>query len=166
VVLAQKLDTSLCAEDAPLVDEHRRARAPEPLGLALAWRAQLWIFLLSIVLVALASLTASGVTHLANSSYHTEFANPILWQAGFLLFVPIYLASRHYPNFAFISVIVALGPQFALPAVVVCRYTNEGWSDGLEYLGYLYPILMAPLFAAAAAVGATAGRHKQRSHEA
>lgn len=120
---------------------------------------------LSTTLVVLALRTAGGVTYLGGDSYRTEFANPKWWAAGFLLFVPVYLVARRHPALAFISVIAALGPQVVLPVVVVHRYVVTGWADGLESLGYLYPILMSPVFSAAAVAGAVVGKRKQRAHD-
>ncbi|MFI7577450.1 hypothetical protein [Micromonospora sp. NPDC049497] len=148
------------------MDEERPARQRERSNFVPAGRALLCVLLISTTLVVLALQTASGVTHLEGSSYNTEFAEPTWWLAGFLLFVPVYLASRRYPKLAVVAVIAAVGPQFALPAVVVDRYVEGGWGDGLEGFGYVLPILMTPVFAVAAAAGAAIGWRKQRAHDA
>lgn len=108
-------------------------------GLGPAGRALLCVFLISTVLVVLALQTATGVTYLGGSSYNTEFANPTWWLAGFLLFVPIYLSSRRYPRHAAISVVAALVPQFALPTVVVYRYTAGGWGSASSTSATCFP---------------------------
>lgn len=117
---------------------------------------------LSAGLVALSLLTASGITQVGPTSYHTEFANESWWMAGFLLAVPLFLASMRYPRWTVAFVVAALIPQVILPTVVVERYASTRWGDGLEFLGYLAPVLMVPLFAGLAAAGALLGRHRQR----
>ncbi|MCF0096648.1 hypothetical protein B0E54_05515 [Micromonospora sp. MH99] len=126
----------------------------------------LGVFLISTVLVVLALLTATGVTHVSGSSYKTEFAHPLWWQAGFFLFVPVFLSSYLYPKRAAASVVAALVPQFVLPTVVVYRYVHGGWGDGLEIFSYVPPILMTPQFAAMAAFGAWLGRRRLRTQDA
>ncbi|GAB3952517.1 hypothetical protein [Micromonospora vulcania] len=148
------------------MDEQIRARQAGRHNLSPAGWALLCVFLVSTVLVVLALQTATGVTHLAGTSYNTEFANPAWWNAGFLFFLPIFLSSYRYPKHAAMSVIAALVPQFALPTVVVYRYIDGGWGSGLEFFGYVAPILMTPLFATAAAVGAWLGRRVQRPQNA
>jgi hypothetical protein len=118
---------------------------------------------LSTMLVVLALRTAGGITYLGGTSYQTEFANPRWWDAGFILFAPIFLASWRHPRLAAVYVIAALGPQVVLPAVVAHRYAVTGWADGLEIFGYLFPLLMAPLFSVAAALGAVVGKRRQRT---
>jgi hypothetical protein len=98
------------------------------------------------------------------SSYRTEFANPVWWWAGFLLVVPVYMVSRRHPRAAVVCVIVALAPQFALPTIVIDRYADTGWGDGLEGSGYVAPVLMTLLFAVAAAFGYSAGRPGTQLH--
>jgi len=144
------------------VTEQTRARQAGRHNLGPAGWSLLGVFLISTVLVVLSLQTATGVTYLGGTSYETEFMNSTWGQAGFLLFVPIFLLSRRHPKQAAISVIAAIVPQFALPTIVVYRYIDGGWGSGLEFLAYLMPILMLPLFAAAAAAGAWLGRRKQR----
>jgi hypothetical protein len=115
---------------------------------------------LSTLLVVLALQTAGGIRYLGGMSYQTEFANPRWWEAGFILFAPVFLASWRHPRFAAVYVIAALAPQVVLPVVVAHRYAVTGWGDGLETLGYLFPILMAPLFSATAVLGAAAGKRR------
>jgi hypothetical protein len=125
--------------------------------------ALLGVLGLSALLIVLALGTAGGVTYLGGTSYRVEFANTGWWEAGFLLSVPICLASWRHPRLAAVYVVVALGPQVVLPVVVAHRYAASGWGDGLEALGYVFPILMAPLFAAAAVLGVVIGRRTQRT---
>ena len=120
---------------------------------------------LSVLLVVLALGTADGVTYLGESSYRTEYANLWWWEAGFLLSVPICLASWRHPRLAAVYVVVALGPQVVLPVVVAHRYAASGWGDGLEALGYVFPVLMTPLFSAAAVLGVVIGRRTQRTQD-
>ncbi len=120
------------------------------------------VLALSAGLAALSLLTASGITQVGPTSYHTEFANPTWWYTGFLLAVPLFVASMRYPRFAVAFVVAALIPQVILPAVVVDRYASSRWGDGLEYFGYLIPILMVPFFAGVATFGALLGRSRRR----
>ncbi|MEU4333926.1 hypothetical protein AB0F59_04795 [Micromonospora lupini] len=144
------------------MDEQRPARPAGRRNLSPAGLAPLCVLLISTALVVLALQTATGVTYLGGTSYETEFANPTWWMAGFFLFLPIYLVSYRYPKHAAISVVAALVPQFVLPTVVVHRYVDGGWGDGLESLGYVAPILMTPMFAATAAFAAWHGRRNRR----
>jgi hypothetical protein len=152
--------------DASQMGEKSGTRRSEKLDLVSAVSTLLGVLGLSTILVVLSLQTASGITYLGGTSYQTEFANPAWWIAGFLLFIPVCVASWRHPRLAPGYVIAALGPQVVLPAVVVHRYAVTGWDDGLEALGYLYPILMLPLFFAAAALGSVLGKRRQRTEDA
>lgn len=95
----------------------------------------------SFGLGALALATASGVTQLTDTDYDTEFLNgKVLWLV-YLLLGGVYLATRKYVLAGFAAAVGLAAGQTWATTVCVSRYHESGWSDGLEILGYLVPIL-------------------------
>jgi hypothetical protein len=120
------------------------------------WRyltAPLIVLVLAGAVDALALVTASGVTQTGPENFKTEFVNPIWWNAGWLLVVPVFFGARAHPKAAWPLVLCAGLPQFVVAYVVVQRYRDSGWSDGLEVLSYVQAAAMAIAFLAVALIG-------------
>ncbi|WP_430782277.1 hypothetical protein [Actinoplanes sp. G11-F43] len=119
-----------------------------------AAKAVTLVLLLSAGLAVAALLAASGVTLVEGDSYHTEFAEPSLVAAGFLLAVPVgWVAARH-PRAAFAVFLAALIPQTVLAFATMQRAVDAGWADGMTGFALLMPILMIPLFGFVAVIAA------------
>jgi hypothetical protein len=88
--------------------------------------------------------TARGVTPLGDGRYDTEFSTGWCWLAWLLVPVPITTARRS-PATALAQTVALVAPQFVAVAVCVSRYRSAGWSDGLEGLAYLHPVLLTVL---------------------
>jgi hypothetical protein len=91
---------------------------------------------------AWALAAASGVTHLSGSSYSTEFIDGRTNLLAVALLACVYLAARQnlWTGLAATAGLVA-GQWWAM-AICVQRYSDSGWGDGLEVLGFGYPILL------------------------
>lgn len=147
------MDTTATTRDHERVNRELRTGLPALTG----------VLALSAGHVAVTLATASGVTQVGPTSYHTEFGNPEWWIAGFLLAFPVALASRFHPRLTAGFVIAALVPQFALPQLVIQRAIAAGWGDPMLGMGYLYPLLMTPFIAFP---GYLAGRRRRPSRPA
>ncbi|GIF42392.1 hypothetical protein [Actinoplanes xinjiangensis] len=121
----------------------------------------LGILLLSGSLVAFALATAKGLTQVGPYSYEAEFSNPIWVWAGMLLIVPVFLAARRHPGFKGFFALAALIPQFIEPAVEMERYAVAGYGEGLPALGFIWPIMLTPLFIWAATRGGETGAKRR-----
>jgi hypothetical protein len=115
--------------------------------------ALLIVLVLAGAVDVVALVTASGVTEVAPDDFQTEFVDPIWWNVGWLLVVPVFIGARMFPKIALPLALCAGLPQFVVAYVVVQRYRDSGWSDGLEVLSYVQAAAMAVAFLAAALVG-------------
>jgi hypothetical protein len=88
---------------------------------------------------------ASGVTRVSGADYNTEFIDGRTNALAFALLVGVYLAARHnlWTGLAATAGLVA-GEWWAM-GVCMQRYMDRGWGDGLEVLGYAYPVLLGLL---------------------
>ncbi|GIE74110.1 hypothetical protein Aph02nite_00600 [Actinoplanes philippinensis] len=120
------------------------------------------VFALSVAHVVTTLAAASGVTRTGPSDFHVELADPNLWPAGFLLAVPVAVACWHSPAITSRIILSAAVPQFVLAALVALRDIAGGWNDPLIVFGFLYPILMTPVFAAFGGLGCLLARGRRR----
>jgi hypothetical protein len=104
----------------------------------------------SAAVAVLALGTARGVTRLSDVDYRTEFISPWWWLAFLLAPVPARTVRRR-PGTAAVQTLALVVPQFGAAAVCVGRYADSGWSDGLEGLAYLHPLLLTVVTVALAA---------------
>ena len=102
-------------------------------------------------IAALALATAQGVTPVGDDAYDTEFISAWWWLAWVLLPVPVGTARRR-PRAAALQAVALLLPQFVAAAVCVSRYRSSGWSDGLEGLAFLHPVLLTAVTCGLAAL--------------
>jgi hypothetical protein len=144
------MDTSATGRDHDVVNRELRAGLPALAGV-LAFGAGH---------VAITLMTASGVTQTGPTSYYTEFGNPEWWMAGFLLAIPVALASWLHPKLTTWFIIAALIPECVLPQLVVQRAVAAGWGDPMLSFGYLYPAFMVPLFIVAGSLGRRSGTRR------
>lgn len=83
---------------------------------------------------------ASGVTQLSDTSYATEFMEPISYGIGTVVSVTLSaLAAVDRWHLGAAALVVTVGIQLMMMTEVVRLYGESGWSDGLEVLGYLGP---------------------------
>jgi hypothetical protein len=115
--------------------------------------AVLGIASLSTAVAVLALTTARGVVRQDSITYTTEFISGWWWLAFLLAPLPAALVRRRIATAA-VAVTALVLPQLIAAAVCVARYRASGWSDGLESLSYLHPVLL--LLAAGAACSLTA----------
>ncbi|CCH90133.1 membrane protein of unknown function [Modestobacter italicus] len=115
--------------------------------------AVLGIALLSTAVAVLALTTARGVVRQDAITYTTEFISGWWWLVFLLTPLPAALVHRRIAT-ATVAAVALVLPQFVAAAVCVARYRASGWSDGLEGLSYLHPLLL--LLATGAACGRTA----------
>ncbi|CCH87815.1 membrane protein of unknown function [Modestobacter italicus] len=126
---------------------------PQSSGLRGDCVAVLGIGLLSTAVAVLALTTARGVVQENAITYSTEFISGWWWLAFLLAPLPAALVRRRIAT-ATVAAVALVLPQFIAAAVCVARYRASGWSDGLEGLSYLHPVLL--LLATGAACGLTA----------
>jgi hypothetical protein len=99
------------------------------------------VLALSVGVAVLALATADGVTPLGDDAYRIEFASAWWWLAWLLVPIPA-LTARRRPRGAALQAAALVLPQFVAAAVCVSRYRSSGWSDGLEGLAFLQPVLL------------------------
>jgi hypothetical protein len=106
--------------------------------------AVLAVLALSTAVAVLALATARGVTPLGGGSYDTDFLTAWCLLSWLLAPVPATVGRRH-PATALTQTVALVLPQFVAVTVCVARYRSSGWSDGLEGLAYLHPVLLTVL---------------------
>lgn len=117
----------------------------------------------SIALVALD--LAAGVTQTPGGCCETEFIDETT--LAFLWLIPpiLVLAAAWSWRLALLGVLAVAVPQWLAMGVVMERYAESGWSDGLEVVGYLVPIQTALVGAVGALVGALVGGGVRRRND-
>ena len=106
--------------------------------------AVLTVLAVSTAVAVLALVTARGVTPLGDGRYDTEFITAWCWLSWLLVPVPVTTARRS-AAIALAQTVALVAPQFVAVAVCASRYRFAGWSDGLEGLAYLHPVLLTAL---------------------
>ena len=98
----------------------------------------------SAVIARLALDRASGVTRPGGRCCETEFIDGAVLNASWLLVPVLAIAAAFSVRLALTGLVGVAVPQFWAMKVAGDRYVESGWSQGLEVLGYLFPVgLMA-----------------------
>ena len=119
------------------------------------------------VAIALVALDlAAGVTRPRGRCCETEFIDATTFSFRWLLLPILALAAAWSLRLALLGVLTVAVPQWLAMGVVMDRYAESGWSDGLEVLGYLVPIQTAVVGAIAVLVGGLLGKGARRRREA
>lgn len=118
-----------------------------------------------VVLVALA--VASGATLRAGSdtSYDTEFIDMAVLQLSWLTVPVLGLAAYFSVRVALVGTVGVAVSQFWAMAETVQRYDESGWADGLEVLGYWFPIALTVVALGAVLLGWLLGSRSRRAQD-
>jgi hypothetical protein len=118
-------------------------------------------------LTVLAFGTARGVVRIDEFHYNTAqlVVNNGWWSAAYLLALPVFLIARESPLLAAAGVLIASVPQCVSAHIIVGRFVEAGWGDGLEGLAYVWAAMMTLVFVVAAVLGVFVTR-RARSHPA
>ena len=118
-----------------------------------------------VVLVALAG--ASGVTERPETETccDTEFIDDAVLQLSWLVVPLLGVAAVFSVRAALIGTAAVSVTQFLAMAETVHRYRESGWSDGLEVLGFLFPIALTVVALGAVLVGWLVGRRSRRGQD-
>lgn len=119
----------------------------------------------STVVVLAALAVASGATLRAGSdtSYDTEFVDGAVLQLAWLVVPLLGTAAASSVRAALIGTAGVSVTQFWAMAETVDRYRESGWSDGLEVLGYLFPITLTVVSLGAVLLGWLLGSRSRRA---
>jgi hypothetical protein len=118
-----------------------------------------------VVLVALAA--ASGVTERPGpeTCCDTEFIDDAVLQLSWLVVPLLGVAAALSVRVALLGTAAVSVTQFLAMAETVHRYRESGWSDGLEVLGFLFPIALTVVALGAVLVGWLVGRRSPRGQD-
>jgi len=125
----------------------------------------------AVLLGAVASLvalaTASGVTQRPGpeSCCNTEFIDMAVLQLSWLAVPLLGIAAASSARVALLGTAGVAVAQFLAMAETVHRYRESGWSDGLEVLGYLFPITVTVVALGAVLVGWLVGSRARRGQD-
>lgn len=117
-------------------------------------------FAASVVIALVALSVASGETLLPGStnSYDTEFIDMTVMQLSWVVVPLLGFAAASSAPIALLGTAGMSVSQFLAMAETVRRYEESGWADGLEVLGYLFPIALTLATLVAVLVGWLLGR--------
>ena len=126
-------------------------------------RRQHLVPLLLVVLVAVASSVvavvaldlAAGVTRPRGRCCKTEFIDTPTLGWLWLLYPLVALAAAWSWRLALLAVPGIAVPQWLAMDVVMDRYAESGWGDGLEVLGYAVPVVAAVIGVVSVWVGSS-----------
>jgi hypothetical protein len=124
-------------------------------------------FAATVVIVLVALAVASGDTLLPGSetSHSTEFIDEAVLQLSWLVVPVLAVAAASSVRVALLGTAAVAVTQFLAMAETVHRYRESGWGDGLEVLGYLFPIALTVVTLGAVLVGWLVGRRSRRGQD-
>jgi hypothetical protein len=122
-------------------------RATAPGGWGSPW-LQLPLQLIALGLTAflinrMALDAASGVVRIGpGPTFDTEFVDGAWWLANLVLCVPLWAFGRQWwrPVPCLLAAVAVAAPSYWAFDVMLARYAASGWSQGLEYLGIIFPV--------------------------
>ena len=114
-----------------------------------------------IVLVALGVASGARPRPGSDTSYDTEFIDMAVLHLSWLLAPLLGVTASLSARVALLGVVGVAVSQFWAMAETVDRYQESGWSDGLEVLGYLFPITLTLVSLGAVLVGWLVGRRRR-----
>jgi hypothetical protein len=145
-------------------------------GIVRAW-GSLWLQLpLQLAAIGLAAVlinwmaldAASGVVHVGpGPTLDTEFIDVPRWLASLVLCIPLWAFGRRWGRLApcLLAAVAASAAPFWAFNVMVDRYASSGWSQGLEYLGIIFPVFFSLCFVLTLAIAsATSPRRQAHRH--
>ena len=141
------------------VTSHQRAKRAAVLSAA-AFAATV-----VIVLVALAVASGARLQPGSDSSYDTEFVDMGVLQLSWFVVPLLGVAAASSVRVALLGTTAVSVTQFLAMAETVHRYRESGWGDGLEVLGYLFPIALTAVALVAVLVGWLVGRASRRRQD-
>lgn len=117
------------------------------------------------VLVALAVASGDTLVPGSDSSHDTEFIDMSVLQISWVVVPLLGIAARSSARVALLGTAAMALSQFLAMAETVRRYEESGWADGLEVLGYLFPITLTVVTLGAVLVGWLVGRRSRRGQD-
>jgi hypothetical protein len=115
-----------------------------------------------IVIVALAVASGATLQPGSDTSYDTEFVDWPLLQLSWLVAPLLGVAACFGARVALVGTAGVAVSQFAAMAETVQRYDESGWGDGLEVLGYAFPVSVTVVSLGFVLVGGLVGRRRRR----
>ena len=116
----------------------------------------------SVVVAVVALDLASGVTRPRGRCCRTEFIDTGTLGFLWLLYPLLALAAASSWRLALLGVPGLALPQWLAMNEVMDRYAESGWGDGLEVLGYVFPIQVAVVGAFSVLLGSLVGQGVRR----
>lgn len=120
---------------------------------------------IAIVLVALAVASGARLRPGSDTSYDTEFIDMAVMQVSWLTVPLLGVAAFFSARVALLGTIGVAVSQFWAMAEMVRRYDESGWGDGLEVLGYLFPITLTVVSVGAVLAGWLVGGRRRRRQD-
>jgi hypothetical protein len=117
------------------------------------------------VLIALTVPSGATLLPRSDSSYGTEFIDMGVLQISWVVVPLLGVAAGSSARVALLGTAAMAVSQFLGMAETVRRYEDSGWSDGLEVLGYLFPITLTVVTLGAVLVGWLVGRRSRRGQD-
>ena len=114
----------------------------------------------AIVLVALAVASGAQPRPGSGTSYDTEFVDMAVLHLSWLLAPLLGVTAFFSARVALLGVAGVAISQFLAMAETVHRYDESEWSDGLQVLGYLFPIAVTACCLGSVAIGWLVGRRR------
>jgi hypothetical protein len=120
--------------------------------------------LAAVLINHIALAAASGAVRVGpGPTFDTEFIDVPWWFANLVLCIPVWAFGRRWWRLApcVLALAVVAVPPFWAFGVMVDRYAASGWSQGLEYLGIIFPVFFGVLFMLTLALASMSSPRRQ-----